>query len=117
MVPLLLVPSKFILSVEVLLEPTVPKLLILLPTRRFLCDAVPEAPVLVPDSRDAPLCTTTLFALVVPFRRIIWPVRMVTVGVEPDGRVAVEVHDDPSNTSHTAVATVPEPQLPLATVL
>ena len=89
----------------------------LLPTLRFLCDAVPAAPVLVPDNKLAPLCTTTLFALVVPFRRMVWPVRMVTVGVDPVGRVAVGDHDDPSNTSHTAVATVPEPQFPLAIVL
>src|ERR1700750_1135396 len=96
--------------VETVLEPTVPKLLRLLATRRFLCEAVPLAPSVVPEIRLAPVSTTTLLTPVVAFRATVCPVLMVTVGVEPDGGVAVLCQLAPSYVSQISVVTVEVPQ-------
>jgi hypothetical protein len=66
--------SKLILSVVTELEPTVPKLLILLITRTLRCVAVPAAPSLVPEINEAPLSTTRLLTAEVAFSLTIWPV-------------------------------------------
>lgn len=96
MIPLVLYPSKFILSVFVVLDPTVPKLLMLPITRNVRMVAVPAEPSLVPEIKLAPLSITILLTVVVPFSFTTVPVLMVTVGVELVGSDVAALHDVPS---------------------